>query len=182
MFTVLCFPFCIPSSLAHHQSIFHQGFPIEADGISHFLSPGRRRPSDSVGRGRISGALEPLLPIRTGQQGGNTAQKYERRQSDTATRRPSLSLPQPRRKTLSRPSRDTVLRPNPRRKTEHQRTGHCSPVPPFHSFRPDWSTPQSNTGDRQTSAVRHSNPSVVSPHNGASTRLSSHHLLSPMTD
>lgn len=39
----------------HHQSIFHQGFPIEADGISHFLSPGRRRPSDSVGRGRISG-------------------------------------------------------------------------------------------------------------------------------
>lgn len=168
----------------HHQPFFHQGLAIEAEGISHFAFPSHLVADDRATASAAGGSAEHWNHSSQSGRGNRGATQPRNTSAASLTQQQGvpLSLPQPRRKTLSRPSRDTVLRPNPRRKTEHERTGHCSLVPPFHSFRPDWSTPQSNTGDRQTSAVRHSNPSVVSPHNGASTRRPSHHLPSPMTD
>lgn len=124
-----------PSSTKASQ-LKPRAFPISHFPFCISLSPGRRRPSDSVGRGRISGALEPLLPIRTGQQGGNTAQKYERRQSDTATRRPSVSPP-----TTSENPLETLARhrppakPTPQNRARKDRTLLPRPAIPLVSPR-----------------------------------------------
>jgi len=147
---------CIPPLIHHTPFCQHNStrrFTIEADGISH--SPGRRRPSHSAGSGRISGDWNHSS--QSGRDNRGATQPRNTSAASLTQQRPSGSPP-----TTRKLSRDTVVWP--KHAAKQSTKGHCPLVPPFHSFRPDWSTPQSNTSDRQTGAVRHSNPPVVLPH------------------
>lgn len=136
---LFCFPFCIPSFLGHHQPFFHQGLAIEAEGISHSAFPSHLVADDRATASAAGGSAEHWnhsSQSGRGNRGATQPRNTSARQSDTATRRPSVSPP-----TTSENPLETLARhrppakPTPQNRARKDRTLLPRPAIPLVSPR-----------------------------------------------